>query len=214
MNYKEAPSAASQADLQQYATGIGQVNSLVESLHSQGLLPERFTPEPSRLHPSLERRVRVETLIEGGKSREEFLLELRRKPVGIASYARRMVESADFTTLPESQPREIAIGKVEVLVPNPKGRYATTEEIWASRDEKGLDEVPAETALNYLLQRGDQLKLNEPIWMSMKTIAAFNGLPSVFYVVRRDEGLRLDDYWVCPDHGWSPGQRVAFGIRK
>lgn len=214
-NYKELPPRiASQAHREQYADGIAEVNAVVERLHAEGRLPEVFASEPSRLHPSLEGKVRIEPLIIGGKSKKELLRDLGRKHVNIGSYAKQMVESADFTTLPEPQPRELVIGRVGDLVPNPKGHYATTEEIWASRDEKSLEPVSAETALHYLLQKGDQLQLGDTLWMSMKTIAASDGDPRVFRLARDVDGLWLRGRWTRPGRRWLPGYEFVFGLRK
>lgn len=211
-SYKELPSRASQAQQAQYADGIAEVNAVVERLHAEGRLPEVFVPEPSKLHPSLEGKVRIEPLTIGGKSKQELLHELDKKHVNIGSYARSMVESADFTTLPDPQPRELVIGSVGDLVPNPKGAYATTEEIWAARDEKGLEPVSAETALHYLLQKGDELQQGDAIWMSMKTIADRLGSPDVFEVARDGNGLWLDSAWSEPSRSWGPRDRFAFSL--
>src|SRR3990172_11325923 len=120
-NYKELPSrVASQTHQEQYADGIAEVNAVVERLHAEGRLPEVFAPEPSRLHSSLEGKVRIEPLTIGGKSKKELLRDLGRKHVDIDSYAKSMVESAYFTTLPEPQPRELVIGSVGDLFPKPK----------------------------------------------------------------------------------------------
>lgn len=212
MNYIEAPQGASKAHLEQYADGIGQMEQLARSLQSQELLPDRFAPEPPRLHPSLEGKFRIEPITIGGKSKKELLRDLGRKHVNIGSFAKSIVESADFITLPEPQPRELVIGSVGDLVPNPKGTYATTEEIWAARDEKGLEPVPAEAALHYLLQKGGQLQLGDAIWMSMKTIADRNGRPSVFAVGRHDDGLWLGSRWAGPSGDWSPENRFACSL--
>lgn len=166
----------------------------------------------ARLHPSLEGKVRMETLTIGGKSKEELLRELRQMRVNISSYAQSMVESADFTTLPEPQQRNLVIARVSDLVPNPKRSYATTEEIWTARNEKGLDAVSAETALHYLIQKGNELQIGDAIWMSMKTIVGRDGDPSVFEVGCDDDGLWLDGGWAGPSGGWDPGFRVAFGL--
>lgn len=212
MNYIEAPRGASKAHLEQYAGGISQMEQLARRLQSQGLLPERFATEPSRLHPPLEGKFRIEPITIGGRSKKELLRDLGRKHVIIGSYAKSMVESADFTTLREPQPRELVNGSVGDLVPNPKGVYATTEEIWAARDEKGLEPVSAEAALHYLLQKGDQLQLGDVIWMSMKTIADRKGYPFVFAVERDGDGLWLSSRWTKPSYGWDPEDRFAFGL--
>lgn len=96
MNYKEIPSRASRAQQEQYAAGIAQMNDLAQRLSSEGLLPERFTPEPSLLHPTLEGKARTVELMIGGKSPKELLDELARKNVNISDYARKMVENPEF----------------------------------------------------------------------------------------------------------------------
>lgn len=212
MSYKEVSRGASPAELQQYASGIGQISKLVDKLLSQGKLPERFAGVPSRLHPSLEGKVRIEPLTIGGKPKEELLRDLERRYVKIGFDAESMVGNADFTILPEPQPRELVIGSVGDLVPNPKGTYATTEEIWTARDEKGLEPVPAEAALHYLLQKGAQLQLGDAIWMSMKTIADSYGHPDAFVVWYSDGGLLLDSYRPRPSDNWRPEHRFAFSL--
>src|SRR3989304_3510044 len=103
-NYKELPSrVASQTHQEQYADGIAEVNAVVERLHAEGRLPEVFTPEPSRLHPSLEGKIRIEPWTIGGKDGQMLLGELTGRGRKISSYAKSMVENRDFTTLPEPQ---------------------------------------------------------------------------------------------------------------
>jgi len=80
-----------------------------------------------------------------------LLSQLVERQINISGCALDMLKSPDFTTLPQTEQVELGIGPVEALVSNPKDRYATTEEIWAARDEKGLEPAPAETALHYLL---------------------------------------------------------------
>lgn len=212
MNYKEAPNVASQADLQKYAPGIGQVNSVVKRLHSEGLLPERFTPEPSRLHPFLEGKVRIEPWTIGGKDAQTLLGELAGRGRNIGSYARSMVESHEFTTLPEPQRIEVVLSKVGDL--GIKRDYPTTAEIEARRDELGLDPLPAEALLHYLLENGDKLQRGEVIIAGMKPITDSDGNPDVFVVERNAVGLWLIDDWAIPDDGWNPGDQFAFSLRK
>jgi len=212
MSYKEALSGVSQEDLEKYATGIARMASLAEELQSQGFLPERFSPEPSRLHPTLEGKVRTESITIGGKSKEELLREPGRKNVNIGSYAKSMTDNPEFTTLPQPEARELVIAKVGDLVPSPKGTYATIGEIWARRDELGLEPVPAETAFHYLLQNADKLQPGDAIWMSMKTIAGRDGCPRVFAVGYDRDGLWLDGDWTKPSSHWGSGGRFAFGL--
>ena len=211
MNYIEASRGASEADLEQYADGITQMEQLARNLHSQRLLPERFAPEPSRLHPSLEGRVDVwPQLAHGGSSKQELLSNVSALPAEIGSNASFMSESAKFIAQPEFHTRDLVIARVDVLVPSPKGNYATIEEIEQARDEKGGEPVYAETAHQILLQHGDDLKVGDPIWMSMKPIADRRGRPRVFVVVRDRRGLWLDGIWARPSSELHPDHRVAF----
>lgn len=166
----------------------------------------------SRLPSLLEGKARIEQVTIGGKSGKELLLELRKRKVSIGGYAEDMVKSPEFTILPELEQRELVVASVGDLVPNPKGPYATTEEIWAARDQLGFQEVPAETALHYLLQNGDKLKLRDAIWMSMKTLADRYGSPRVFAVGRNDYGLWLHSYWGGSSNEWRPDSRFAFSL--
>lgn len=159
-----------------------------------------------------EGKFRIEPITIGGKSMEELVRDLRRMHVHINSYAKAMIESADFTTLQEPQPRRLVIGRVGDLVPNPRDTYATTEEVWAARDEKGLEPVPAETAFHYLLQKGDQLQLGDALWMGMETIAGRSGYPDVFAVGRLGDGLWLGGRWTEPSHIWIPEDRFVFSL--
>ena len=110
MNYIEAPRGALKTQQEQYSSGIAQMASLARDLQSQGLLPERFAPEPSRLHPSLEGKIRIEHWTIGGKDGQTLLGELTGRGVRF-SYAKSMVGNSDFTTLPE--PQEIEVGKLK-----------------------------------------------------------------------------------------------------
>ncbi len=166
----------------------------------------------SRLPSLLEGKARIEQVTIGIKSGEELLLELRKRKANISAYAEDRVKSPEFTTLPELEQRELVVAGVGDLVPSPKGIYATTEEIWAARDQLGLQEVPAETALHYLLQNGDKLNNGDAIWMSMKTITGRHGNPRVFAVVRVSDGLWLSSRWAGPSNHWDPGSRFAFSL--
>lgn len=143
---------------------------------------------------------------------QQLLSELLEKGINISSYSLHRLRSPKFTTLPQTEHIEIADAKAGDLVPNPKGTYATTEEIWTARDENGLGPVGAETALHFLLQKGDQLKMGEWIVMSMEPLADRDGYPGVFRVERRRDGLWLDSDWTKPSSKWGPGNRFAFSL--
>jgi len=213
MNYKEAPNVASQADQQKFATGIARMASLAERLHSQGKLPERFAPEPSRLHPSLEEKVRQETITIGGKSKQDLESELdRASGIQLTDYARSMIRSDQFTTLPN--PEQIDLAILQVLDLGIKKVYPTTAEIhaWVGGSDY-FDFVPAEVGPHYRLQNGNQPQ-GEVLFMGMKPIADSDGYPRVFAVEHAADGLWLHGYWARPDDEWSPDDRLVLGFRK
>ena len=137
MNYKEAPRGTAKAQLEQYAEGISEVSKLVERLYSEGLLPERFAPEPSRLHPSLEGKVSIVPLMMGGESGPELLTQLTPRVYDIDSDARHMAESRGFTPLAERVQVDIVIARIRDLTSKP---YVTTAELIGTekdRDSQG-----------------------------------------------------------------------------
>ena len=211
MNYIEAPRGASKAHLEQYAGGIAQMDQLARNLQSQGLLPERFAPEPSRLHPSLEGKVRQETLTIGGKTSQELLGELTQGGFKIGSYARSMMESPAFTTLPE--PQEIDLVRLHVRDLGINKKTPTTDEIYGKAQELGLELCPAEVGPQYRLKYKDQPR-GEWVTVGMKQIAGSDGFPSVFRLGHDDDGLWLRGYWTKPGDEWNPGHEFVFSLRK
>lgn len=211
-NYKELPSRiASQAHQVQYAEGIAEVNAVVERLHAEGRLPKVFAPEPSRLHPSLEGKVRQETLTIGGKTSQELLGELTQGGFKIGSYARSMMESPAFTTLPE--PQEIYLVRLQVRDLGIDKNTPTTDEIYAKAQELGLDLCPPEVGPQLRLKYKDQPR-GEWVTVGMKQIAGSDGRPGVFGVGRGDDGLWLGGYWTRPSSGWGPERLFVFSLRK
>ncbi len=229
MNYIEAPRGASKAQQEQFAPGIAQMESLARDLQSQGLLPERFAPEPSRLHPSLEGKIRIEPWTMGGKDGKTLLGGLAIRGRKIGSYARSMVESSEFTTLPE--PTTIEVGLLKAGDLGIKKDYPTTADIIGTKDdvdeqgnsapftkgkinELGLELLPAEALIHHLIENGDKLQKGEWIIAGMKPIADSVGGPGVFGVARDGDEVWLNDNWAYPDFKWNPDDQFAFGVRK
>jgi hypothetical protein len=177
-------------------------------------LTGRFSGETLRLDPSFERKIRTVELTIGGKSAQELLKALAEKRINIGSYARSMVESPEFTTLPEPTQIELAITEARNL--KPRTSYPTTEQIYKAADEKGLDLLPAEAPLHHLLKNGDQMKPGDYLIAGMKPIADSDGRPSVFLLGRGGDGLWLYYSWANPGYygDWSPDDQFAFGLRK
>src|SRR3989344_3235155 len=121
-----------------------------------------------RLHSSIEGKVRQETITIGGKTARELLGELTRRGIHIGSYAKSMVESPDFTTLPSSEQIDLVHLQVRDLGINKN--YPTTDEIYRRVDELGLTLLPAEAALHYRLQYMNQPR-GEVLFTGMKQMA-------------------------------------------
>lgn len=175
----------------------------------------RLPGEPSRLHPFLEGKIRIEPWTIGGKDGQTLLGELAGRGVnGLdrRSYARSIVENPEFTTLPE--PQQIEVGILKVGDMGIKKDYPTFAEIEARRDELGLEALPAEALLHYLLENGDKLQRGEIIVAGMKPIADSDGNPNVLNVERNTDGLWLNSNWANPDNKWNPDNQFAFSLRK
>ena len=88
---------------------------------------------------------------------------------------------------------------------------ATTDQIYERAQNLGLELCPADTGPNYRLKYRNQ-PLNEWIYMGMKQITDSGGDPDVFKLVRRDDGLWLDDRWAIPGLEWSPNDKFVFRL--
>ena len=213
MNYKEAPTGASPKELEQYREGIRQMNELAERLHSQGKLPERFAQAPSKIPSFLEGKVRRENITIGGKSKQDLESELdRASGIQLTDYARSMIRSDQFTTLPN--PEQIDLAILQVLDLGIKKVYPTTAEIhaWVGGSDY-FDFVPAEVGPHYRLQNRNQPR-GEALFMGMKPIADSDGHPDVFAVVHDAHGLWLRGGWAYPGLEWYPDGRLVLSLRK
>lgn len=175
------------------------------------LLPERFAPDPAELPLTLEGNITHHwPLVHGGRSKQELLGAVKNLSAGVGLNVALISESPEFTLQPDPHIREVVVVPVDILVPDSRGRFATTEEIDQARDEKGLEPVYTETAHQILLQHGGELKVGEAIWMNMKPMADRNGGPVIFYVDRFVDGLWLGDVWESPGEKWHHSRQIAF----
>ncbi len=153
-----------------------------------------------------EGRIRQDTVEIGGISKEELLRQLEEKGIKLSDYARDMLNSSDFTTGEEKESAQLIRLSVESLG-FPQG--ATTDEIYRKAEELGLELCPAEVGPQYRLKYTAQ-PMNEWLRIGMKQIAGRDGDPSVFYLVRREDGLWLRHDWAEPDRRWNPEYLFAF----
>ena len=85
--------------------------------------------------------------------------------------------------------------------------------IYDRAKELGLDLVPAEAGPQLRRQYANQ-PMNEWMVMAMEPVAASDGNPRVFYVVRRADGQWLDTYYGNPGSLWFPENRWVFARRQ
>lgn len=187
--------------------------------------------EPSRLHPSLEGKVVIVPLTIGGTPKKEQLAQFAQRNGDIGSNARIMLESGAYEALQSEVQVNMVVVTVGDLVPNPKGAYATAEEIIGREDdvddqgnpapftrgkmsELGLYFLPHQAPLDYLNKKGDDLKVGDQLWFATKTLAARDGDPCLFGVGRDRNRLWLSGRWTNPGRRWRPDRRVAFGLSQ
>lgn len=156
-----------------------------------------------------------------------LLLQLAEKQINISGYALDLLKSPDFTTLNEKQ--QIILVKARVQDLGFKNGATTAQIIGTEKDtdgfgyqapftkgrmtELGLDLCLPEVGIYQRLKDTKQL-LGDWYWIAMKQIADRDGLPSVFELVRRGDGLWLDDDWAGPGGRWYPEDRLVVALRK
>lgn len=156
-----------------------------------------------------EGKIRFKNIEIGGKKVQQLRAELRGEKVNVGQYTEDMLESRDFTTLPNPKLLTTVRLSVQDLGFN---EYATTEEIFKRAEELGLDLCPAEVGPHYRLQYLDQ-PLNEWFTIAMKPITGSGGVPGVFGLEHIGGGLWLDDGFAEPDDRWHPGDGFVFASK-
>jgi len=157
-----------------------------------------------------EARIRRSELEIGGKTAQELERELEQKNFKIYDYARDMLRSKDFTTLRNPETIDLVRLKVRDLGFT---SGATTEQIYTRALELGLELCPAEVGPHQRLKDTDQ-QLGDWHLIAMKQIADRIGIPSVFRLSHRADGLWLDHDWAYPDYSWYPDDELMFRLRK
>ncbi|MBF8249702.1 MAG: hypothetical protein HW400_303 [Candidatus Levybacteria bacterium] len=157
-----------------------------------------------------EGKILRESMEIGGKSVIQLEQELKQANINVSDYAKDMLHSKDFTTLPNPETLDTVRLKVSDLglSENP-----TTDQVYAKAKELGLELVPAEAGVHYRLKNRDQ-ELYDYLYMGMKQIAGRHGGPNVFELRRFGDGLWLNDGWAEPDDGWDPKDEFMFALGK
>ena len=145
----------------------------------------------------------------GGQSKEELIEEMKTQ-FQVSSYAKSMLQNADFTVLKDKEQITLIRLKVRDL-----GFTEATpvKEIYDKAEELGLELCPAEIGPQLRKQYLNQ-PLNEWLRIGMKPIAVSDGNPLVFYLERFEDGLWLHSIWAHPGSKWNPDSVVVFRLRK
>ena len=154
--------------------------------------------------------IRLPDLTIGGKTPKQLEKALDSGGFKVGDWARDIIRSKDFTTLPDQQTLSLVRAKVSDLgFKDP----ATYSEVCQKAEEFGLEKCLPETAVHYRLAYKDQ-PMNEWLTVAMEPISDSNGHPSVFELYRPGDGLWLRGYWVYPASQWSPEAEFVFTLRK
>lgn len=148
-----------------------------------------------------EGKIDLETIEIGGRSAQQLETELKKAKINISSYARDMLHSKDFKTLPDPQPLEIVKLKVQDL--GFVSGYPTTDQIYKRAHDLGLELCPAEIGPHLRLKDLNQ-SINEWYYVGMKPITGSDGDPHVFSLAHDEDGLWLRIPWAHPDGKWPP----------
>lgn len=153
--------------------------------------------------------IRLPDLTIGGKAPKQLEKELVSGGFRISYYAKDLLRSRDFTTLPDKQ----TLSLVRVKISDLDLGDPTTDQIYAKAKSLGLELCPAEVGPQLRLAYKDQ-PLDEWLYIGMKQIADSFGYPDVFRLDRRENGLWLDGVWARPDDKWNPENAFVFSLRK
>jgi hypothetical protein len=157
-----------------------------------------------------EGKIRHENIEIGGYTSEALEKKLREKGIKISDYAEYMLRSKEFTTLKNQE--QIGIVRLKVRDLGFESG-ATKDEIYKRAEKLGLEFCPAEVGPNLRLKYTNQ-PLNEWFSIAMKQIAGRYGVPYIFTLAHREDGLWLSIVWANPDYEWDAGSGFAFSLRK
>jgi hypothetical protein len=174
---------------------VGQlVPGIFERLQTQGI-EHIYTSFP-------ERKINIQQIQIGGKTKQQLLSELSHISVNIDPYARSLITNSHFTTLPVSQTVDTVVLHVGALgLPeNP-----TLNQIYRKVQELGLELCPAEVGPHFFLQHTPKPD-EDYYYVGMgENNDLLSDTYKVFTLNWRNEGLFLEGRFIFErDHFWSP----------
>lgn len=158
-----------------------------------------------------ERAVHLPDLTIGGKTPKELEEMLDASRVRVSDFARDMLKSPSFTTLPDQKTLSLVRARVSDMDLTYPGFY----QILHRAHELGWDKCLPEVAVYLRLALKNQ-RLKEELFVCMNPIAGRGGRPSVFVLERDEHGLRLHGAWAEPVVGpdrWGSGNMFVFSLR-
>ena len=205
------------ADLEKLATYYtNKGNAPRANFYSALAAEERASGTPETFLETLvlpEGVIRLPDLTIGGVKPKDLEKALGNR---VSDYARDLLRSKDFITLPRQQVISpiIATPSVMGLIGTP-----TTEQIYERADKLNWDLCPAEVGPHLVIAFNNKptykdLPIKLPIWIGMKQIADRYGSPRVFLLDRRDDGLWGNARWARPTFQWDPTSQLVFSLRK
>lgn len=210
MNYERVAEGLPKTEAAKYETGIGLINEFANSLRRKNLLPQEFAKsEVSTALRLPEGAMQLPDLTIGGKTPQQLEEALASGGFRVSDYARDLLRSRDFTTLPEEQVLKLARIKVSDL--GLTGNL-TTDEVYTKAQSLGLELCPAEVGPQ--LRLAYKQPLNEWLYIGMPQITDSNGHPNVFRLDRRGDGSWLHGGWARSDSQWRPKSEFVFSVGK
>ena len=154
------------------------------------------------------RPIRSRTVRIGGASKAQLRLLLDERGIGLNAYATILFDDPAFMT--SEQSRQVVVAEISVAELGLTSG-ATSDEIFRTALEYGLDVCPLELAPHLRLQYPEQEEGPYLTIASAKT-RADEAYPNGFYLRRHDGKLWLRGYRATADYVWSPASRFVFVV--
>lgn len=158
-----------------------------------------------------EGKIRFDSVEVEPKDGRVYEKELKDAHINVAVFALSMMKKKEFKTL--TRPETVNLVRLSVRDLDTGNDYPTATEVFKRAEELGLTLCPPETGPAYRLKYQDQ-PLGDWLYVGMEPITDSEGNPSVFLLVRDENGLWLSSYWANPDDEWDPEDEFLFSSSK